>query len=412
MNIPPSLCIDLGASFTKIAFRSTPDATSRLLQDADLPDDHHFCIPTVAARNVDTNEWVFGIEAMDLESGPRVQVYQNWKAQLFDPTRSVAFDVLDDTDAETREVLLAGDPALRALDVCTRFLGWLYGEQIPSMLEGSGISSEISDVESQLCIPDFVVDDSLAMRLENAMQKIGYRSTNRFTLSEPKANLIGVLTEGANALTRTGRPNPAVMFGDTAVLEQLGIPGQAVLLVDVGAYTTDFALAGFTQDPEAGITQDPSESMPHGIRKLDDWLLSGAPTVDRERVESSAAEREHFHATIHGGIAGPRPEEYGLTQPVVDETVDRFTRDILDALATFLGTHEPAGLVAAVLTGGGANVRGIANRLARALYEREIATLHAPKDTDAPLDRVMYGLRPELVRGASAIGGASILYRS
>ncbi|MEO0605261.1 MAG: hypothetical protein AAF211_27775, partial [Myxococcota bacterium] len=301
-----------------------------------------------------------------------------------------------------------GDPALRALDVATRFLQWLYDDQIPQMVG----NIDISAVQTQLCVPDFVLDDALAMRLENTMHAIGYRSTNRFTLSEPKANLIGVLTEGANALTRSGRPNPAVMFGDTEVLKRLASPGEAVLLVDVGAFTTDFALAGFTQDPDAGFAQDPSESLAHGIRRLDEWLLADAPTVDRQRVESSAAEREHFHATIHGGIAGPRPEEFGLTQPVVDATVDRFTQAILDGITRFLADHEPGGLVAAVLTGGGSNVRGIANRLAAALYERDIATLHAPKQTDAPLDRVMYGLRPELVRGASAIGGASILYRT
>ncbi|MEM6926838.1 MAG: hypothetical protein AAF602_07930 [Myxococcota bacterium] len=408
MSIPPSLCIDLGASFTKIAYRSAPDATARLVTDADLPDDQHFCIPTVAARNRATDAWVFGVEAMDLKSGPRVEVFQNWKAQLFDPARDVSFDVLDDIPDDVRRVLLEGDPALRALDVATRFLAWLYEDQIPQMVG----TIDISAVQTQLCVPDFVLDDALAMRLENTMHAIGYRSTNRFTLSEPKANLIGVLTEGANALTRSGRPNPAVMFGDTEVLKRLARPGEAVLLVDVGAFTTDFALAGFTQDPDAGFAQDPSESLAHGIRKLDEWLLADAPEVDRRRVESSAAEREHFHATIHGGIAGPRPEEFGLTQPAVDATVDRFTQEILDGITRFLTDHEPGGLVAAVLTGGGSNVRGIANRLAAALYQRDIATLHAPKQTDAPLDRVMYGLRPELVRGASAIGGASILYRT
>lgn len=408
MNILPSLCIDLGASFTKIAFRDSPDATTRLLQDAELPDDEHFCIPTVAARNVQRDAWVFGTEAMDMRSGPRVEVFQNWKAQLFDPDREVSFDVLDEVDDDVRNFLLEGDPGLRALDVATRFLEWLHDEQIPKMLRGI----DLSQVETQLCVPDFVLDDTLAMRLEGILHGLGFRNrAGAFTLSEPKANLIGVLTEGVNALTRSGRPNPAVMFGDTAVLKRLARPGQAVLLVDVGAFTTDFALAGFTHDPEAGFAQDPSHSIAHGIRKLDEWLLAGASELDRERVESSAQEREHFHTTIHGGIAGPRPEEYGLTQPEVDATVERFTQVILDGVTEFLGDNEPGGLVAAVLTGGGSNVRGIANRLAHALYEREIATLHAPKATDAPLDRVMYGLRPELVRGASAIGGSSILYR-
>ena len=408
-QLPPSLCIDLGASFTKIAFRESPDATSHLLRKADLPDEHHFCIPSVAARNTARDAWVFGVDAMDLKSGSRVQVFQNWKADLFEPEeeREVGFDVLDGASDEARALLLDNYPALRALDVATRYLKWLNHEQIPAMLG----HSRHRDAEVQLCVPDFVLDDPLATRLEQIMRDVGFRNPGVYALSEPKANLIGILTEGQNALTQGGRPNLGAMFGSAEVLRTLARADQAVLIIDVGAFTTDLALASFAHRTGSGFDEDPSLSVRLGVRRLDEWILEAAPDEERMRVESSASEREHFHATVHGGVAGPRPEEVGLTSASVDAAVSRFTQEIVKAVDGFLDDHGTDSLYAAVLTGGGSNIPGIANRLAAALGEKNLGALHAPRTTEAPARLKKYSLRPELVRGASAVGGASILFR-
>ena len=401
MSFPPSLCIDLGASFTKVAYRSDPHATTHLLRQSELPDDHHFCIPSVAARNKATGAWVFGVEAMDLRSGPRVEVYQNWKADLFQPTeeRDVGFDVLDGTTDEVRELLMDKHPPLRALDVVARYLQWLYTEQLPLMFG----HTEFRKAQVQLCVPDFVLDDSLSMRLERLLKRIGFRNQGNYTLSEPKANLIGVLTEGQNALTQAGAPNLGAMFGDTNVLRTLAEPGQAVLIVDVGAFTTDLALAGFAHSGD-GFEDDPSQSVRLGVRRLDDLILEGADSQARARIGGSAGEREHFHriAYAHAPSAQVLNREMGLDPAGVDAVVDRFATSILKAIDDFLthhGTHE---LFAAVLTGGGSNIPALANRLAAALATRNLGALHAPASTEAPPTLQRYVLGPELVRGASA----------
>lgn len=408
MSLPPSLCIDLGASYTKIAYRELPGATSHLLTQSDLPDEHHFCIPSVAARSTTRDAWVFGVEAMDLRSGPRVEVFQDWKSDLFLPEeeRGIGFDVLDDTSDEVRTLLIERTPSLRALDVATRFLRWLHDEQLPEMLAEH---PRYREAEVQLCVPDFVLDDPLAPRLEALMRAIGFRNEGSFTLSEPKANLIGILTEGQNALTQSGGINVGAMVGDAAVLRSLARPDQAVLLVDVGAFTTDLALASLHRTDAPG-TEDPAHSARLGVRRLDDWILEAARPEARARIDGSAAEREHFHRMAFG--PQPRVEEFGLSVDHVEATLKRFTDEILAVVDTFLAENPDDHLFSAVLTGGGSNIRGIANRLAAALGQRDIQALHAPGSIDAPHHLRRYALGPELVRGASAIGGCSILYRA
>lgn len=408
MTLPPSLCIDLGASYTKIAYRDRPDATTHLVRAPELPDEHHFCIPSVAARNRVDDRWVFGVDAMDLSSGPRVEVFQNWKADLFDPDGDgVGLDVLDDAAPEAVALLVEGTPLLRAYDVAVRFLRWLHDVQLPLML------SEFPNyraAEVQLCVPEFVLEESVAPRLEAVMRDLGYRNEGSYTLSEPKANLIGILTEGQNAVAGDGSPNIGAMFGDASVLRTLAQPGHAMLLVDIGAYTTDLALASLASIGGA-VDQDPAVSARLGVRRLDDWVLESADPEARARVNRSAAEREHFHAMVYGGVVGPQPAEFGLTEAAVDDTIGRFTAAILDVIGAFLYAYGAERPFAAVLTGGGSNIRPIANRLASALAERGIESLHAPISTDAPAQLQKYALGPELVRGASAIGGCSILYR-
>jgi hypothetical protein len=414
-SLPASsaLCIDLGAAFTKVAYREDANSAAHLLRHPDLDfDEHRFCIPSVAARNTETDRWVFGAEAMGLRSGPRVEVYQNWKADLFrgedDP--ELGLGQLEDATPEAARLLMERFPQLRALDVASRFLRWLHDEQIPDMLGHQRFRA----AQVQLCVPEFVVGGPLASRTEQLMEAAGFRNRGCFTLSEPKANLVGVLTEGENRLTRAGNPNLAAMFGDASVLRALAQPDHAVLFLDVGAFTTDFALANFAKRRGAGFEEDPCASATLGVRLLDDLILREAPAAVRERVASGPAERESFHAAVHGGeqhFLGADPlEPFGLTPAAVDAALAEFTGAILEETTRFLADHGDEHVYAVVLTGGGNNIPGIANRLAAALGTTDLHALYAPAATAAPLHLTRHALRQELVRGASAIGGASILF--
>ncbi|MEN0064630.1 MAG: hypothetical protein AAGA48_20950 [Myxococcota bacterium] len=406
MTVPDSLCIDLGASFTKIGYRVAPPAETHLLTHPDLTDEQHFCIPSVAARSPASNRWVFGPHAAGLKAGPRVELHDNWKAELFAPDEG-EFSMLDGADPEVRAELVAKVPQLRAFDVVERYLRWLYDVQLPAMLG----HDDFKAAQAQLCVPDFVLDSPLASRLDGLMRDIGFVNDGVYTMSEPKANLIGVLSEGRNPLTASGEPNLGAMFGDLSVLRTLSTPGQGVLIVDVGAFTTDIALAGFVHDGRQ-FDQDPAMSARLGVRKLDEWILADASDEDAARARSNVLEREHFHRQVFGGPTGARqPQTFGLTVDRVDAAVDRFATAILTEMDTFLERSEAHTSFNGVLTGGGANIRGLAKRLAKGLADRGVGALHAPTTTDAPANVQRYGLGPELVRGASAMGGCSILYR-
>ncbi len=406
MTVPDSLCIDLGASYTKIAYRPAPPADTHLLAHPDLTDPLQVCIPSVAARNPASDRWVFGAQAAGLKAGPRVELHDNWKADLFAP-ESGELSMIEDATPAVRRELVAKVPLLRAFDVAERFLRWLHDVQLPAMLD----VDDLSHAQAQLCVPDFVLDSPLAPRLDRLMRDIGFVNDGAFTMSEPKANLIGVLSEGRNPVTASGEPNLLAMFGDLSVLRTLSTPGQGVLVVDVGAFTTDLALSGFGNDGSQ-FDEDPATSARLGVRKLDEWILETATPEARDQALSSAEEREHFHRQVFGAARIPaRPESLGLDAAAVDAAVDRFAQAILDEVDRFVASVDAHVSFNAVLTGGGSNIVGVARRLARGLVDRGVGSLHAPDSTEAPASIRRYPLGPELVRGGSAMGGCSILYR-
>lgn len=412
MFFPPSLCIDLGASFTKVAYRPKPDATSHLLEDPDLTfDPGRFCIPSVAARNKATGAWVFGAQAMDLRSGGKVEVFQNWKADLFLPAdqRTADLSVLEGASPEAAELLLDADPHLRAMDVAARYLCWLYDEQLPAMLG----SKEFTRAQVQICVPEFVRDDtSFSAVLDLVMSWAGFRNSGGFALSEPRANLIGILTGGTNIVARSGRPDLGAMLGDADILRALSKPDQAVLFVDIGAFTTDLALVSLARHQGGGFDDAPSRSKRLGVRFLDDLVLKEAIPEERAHIEASAQDREALHDKYSAAhFAGGDPfSVYGLTAEIVDGCMASFAASVVREIRSFLAESASVVPFAAVLTGGGCNIPPVANRLAGALAELGVRWFHAPEGTVAPPTALRNVLRGELVRGASAIGGASILF--
>ncbi|MEM0969848.1 MAG: hypothetical protein AAGJ31_10890, partial [Verrucomicrobiota bacterium] len=179
----PTLAIDLGAAFTKVAFRPQPDAPARLLTHPDLSfDEHRFCIPTVAATDTRTERWVYGADAMDLPHRGAIEVYRDWKSCLFQPKkeRPVGFSSMDEAKPSVVEFFQFTFPYLRAREVAGRFLGWLREEMIPEML-----GHPIPDgVQVQLCVPDFVIRGDLGHLCEQMMQEAGFENYGFYTLSE------------------------------------------------------------------------------------------------------------------------------------------------------------------------------------------------------------------------------------
>lgn len=414
-----SLCIDLGAAFTKVAYRESPESTSHLLRHSSLNfDESRFCIPSVAAHNRRTDVWVFGTEPMEYKAGGSVEVFRNWKADLFqqDAGGPLGGSFLEDASPQLLEFLRFTYPHLQAREVAVRYLRWLHHEMIPEML-GKPISPT---VEVQLCVPEFVIQGTLGPLMEQIMAEAGFENTGLYTLSEPKANLVGVLTEGRNVLTRTGRPSRTGMFGDSHIIGRLSHEGEAVLFVDVGAYTTDLALADFSTDSEGSFAHDPSHSTSLGVSLLDKMIVARLDPDQRAIFETqlTPAEWEQIHAVEYGGerhFLGEVswvPSQHGQTLPqdLVQTCLEEFASAISQSVRQFLGMCRYNAVRIAVLTGGGCNLAHVSHRLARDLAALGITILYAPESTRVPPELEKHSLNQELVRGSSGIGGASILF--
>ncbi len=413
----PSLCIDLGAAFTKIAYRDKPTHKTHLLRHPELNfDEQRFCVPSVAARNARTGEWVFGVEAMDYRPSESIEVYRNWKSDLFHPgdDRPMGFRMLEDASPTLVQFLEFTYPHLRVREVAVRYLRWLREEMIPAMLH----QSDPVDMEVLLCVPEFVVRGSMGPIVEQLMTEAGYRNSGLFTVSEPKANLVGVLTEGRNSLTSRDRPSRATMFGGSAMVERFAMEGEGLLFIDIGAYTTDFALADLLRGPEQGFDEDPSESVPLGIRMLDDLVTKRLEEGMRKKVESLPPSGwERLHAVVYGGERHFASEsewavDHDLTLPVdvVQGCVESFAEAVGGSVERFLAAHGSDHYRTAVLTGGGINLTAISNRLAQKLSGLGFETLFAPATVRVPAGMESHPLSQEVIRGASGIGGASILF--
>ena len=411
-----SLCIDLGAAFTKVAYRELPESTTHLLRHPTLNfDESRFCIPSVAAHNLRTDAWAFGVDPMDLRAGEFIEVFRNWKSDLFhyDTGVPLGIDFLEDASPMLLDFLQFTYPRLKSRDVAVRYLRWLHNEMIPAML-GKPIPP---GVEVQVCVPEFVIQGSVGPLVETIMEEAGFENAGLYTLSEPKANLIGVLTEGRNVLARSGRPSRTGMFGDGHIIGRLS-HGESVLFIDIGAYTTDLALADLSRDDEGSFDDDPSESTPLGVSLLDKMVVSRLePRLRQVFGESlSASDWELIHARDYGGehhfgaSSWVAPDGSKLPQDLVHHCLEEFSSKVSLIVQRFLEQNRPTSLRTAVLTGGGSNLTQVANRLVRELAGLGIRVLYAPESTFVPQEIEKHPLRQELVRGASGIGGASILF--
>ena len=85
----PTLSIDLGASYTKVAYRPAclPSTAGTVLAEAKvLMVDNSPLIPSLAIRTRDAAQpWIFGRRAAAINPNHEMQVFPNWKADTAIP---------------------------------------------------------------------------------------------------------------------------------------------------------------------------------------------------------------------------------------------------------------------------------------------------------------------------------------
>jgi hypothetical protein len=400
-------------------------------------DSDDFCVPSVAAWRERDDRWVFGAEAADLVEGNGIRVFRNWKPDLFPASgrsgrrRPVAAG--EPTEREERQALRSGPGSyLRARIVARRFLEWLRAEVVPELVPGA----DGERVAARLCIPDFALHSAQAADLERLLAAAGWGGDGPRCCSEPMAHVTGVLTDGRNAILEpepgSGRwlVNVPEMFAANHLrgMARAARAGSgegeeyATLVVDIGAYTTDFALLSVDVSRRGAFPLSETASAPLGVHEMDRRIRDALPGRLGPHLDRlSARDWERFHRVVYGerrewelpgggGAVGRGTEQHAA----IGRVLGRFGVELAAALNAFLDRHRPPRVQEVILTGGGSRIPEWSAILRETLAERKVGIFYLPREGmgrgPGPGDAEEAELGGDLVRGAGAVGGASVVF--
>jgi hypothetical protein len=292
--------------------------------------------------------------------------------------------------------------------------------------------TDIGRVPVRVCVPAFVqpmssVSSSSAReRLLGILREAGWEPDENYpTVTEPFANGIGILTQGRNKTWANTRNHirdlhmPS-MFGDSPFMTAIreGSGDYVVLVVDVGSFTSDFAVLEFNAKDYEDRPRilDHSESL--GVEILDREVQAVLPPEKAARLEAiDLKNRETFKEIVYGqmkacmlGKGGMKVGE-GEEGQRIRERIRTFAGRIAHRLDSFLDENGVNELHEIVLTGGGNQIPLIRSTLRERLLGRagpSPAVLHLPLPSSEPADPGIHRLDHRLVRGGSALGAASV----
>jgi hypothetical protein len=296
-----------------------------------------------------------------------------------------------------------------------------------------------SEVPARVSLPSFGSVAKAEMLLTHILTDAGWRLDDRApVLPEPLSNAIGTFTEGVNAthLNRT-QPHYGRMFQHTGLLARMreallnGGPKSAwVLIADLGGYTADFAMVGFDlTDIDArfdgeinGKPRLAHKSRPIGVTDLDSRVRELLPEPKRKALDQAIADPdqqrlESFHKNCFGHLGrhtlkkvtiGDSAKEKGL----IREVIAQFAEEVADDAEGFLDTYQYDQIDDLILTGGGTMIPAVREALCKRLSHYGVRKVHLyMADGENPVSSIPpHPLKSVLVRGATAIGGASLYF--
>jgi hypothetical protein len=466
-------CIDFGSAYTKVALRRDPSAESELISTrAGTTTEPSFCVPSTVAVDRRGPKAVpeFGDRAASLQPGGGIEVHRNWKKAIFQrhapgakPQQSPLETLLQ--SEELRELaarfgVAAGQVAhlqqlvgsarqliggrvvsaesqqhVVAASIAPHFFHWLRQQVLEACSRLPTTGLRFDSIPVRITIPAF--DHSASADLQpgwrtllDALSKAGWPlHPEQPTIAEPYANAIGVLTKGTNSYLR-GKIRIGDMFGrsplTTVMKDATHHPLYRAMVIDVGAYTTDFS--ALTMKPDDDNTSDADaqisvlqHSQPLGVSDLDLRMIAALPKEKGDWLRKAASiDWEDFRPAVYSEGKGVRVPDLGVVGGPADAEAVRacvaeFVAQLSAETAKFLGSLEavpPGSLQELILTGGGSFVTAVRDALLSAAQAsgNEFIKVHAPalkKSTGGPL---IDKLDRTLARGAGAIGGASIYF--
>jgi hypothetical protein len=462
-------CVDFGSAYTKVSLRSAAHSTTELLRCDDATVE--LWAPTVVAA-----EWVngqarldFGYKAAGIKPGGNIAVFTDFKRDLFAATNAPAVPPLEALlgsaefgDLAAKYGVLPPElAALRSLigaartlggaqsdaDSATRrqsnaraathhYLRWLRERVLEACSRLGNKVLKYEDIPLRLAVPAFGGSGDLArdpgcVRLREALNGTGWRLDDRPFVPEPEANAIGILTKGLNVLTpKTRRLNFREMFSKGPLITVLSgdkdRPTYRALVIDVGAFTTDFAALYIDTGGKAPDTSDgiafrvTQRSVVRGVTNLDADVravltedkrsaLDGLSRKDFEAFQVGAYTEGVGYRLDRGRVLGG-----GADRPAVEKCLATFADGLAAEAVAFCQELGPAATMQElILTGGGSSIPAVRTALLKAVAEngQPFVRAHAPdlRTGQAP-SPLAERLDARDARGASALGGASIYY--
>ncbi|HJZ56003.1 MAG TPA: hypothetical protein VKE74_13635 [Gemmataceae bacterium] len=466
-------CIDFGSAFTKVALRRDPGADSQLLTPQGGVDDAAFCISsTIAVDRRGTKPVAeFGARAADLRPGGGIDVHRNWKRSIFftpaagKPHQSPLEALLQSDELRvlaTRygvavgqigylqqlvgaaKALIAG-PGGRGISaeaqqqtfasvLAAHFFHWLRQQVMTACgrLPGTGLKYE--DIPVRITVPAFALTKEGdphpgCKALTDALGKAGWPlHPDRPVVSEPYANAVGVLTKAHNVIHRS-RAQLGQMFSKgpliTVLKDPAHHPAYRALVIDVGAFTTDFADVAVRPDGETIENPDVAftvrqQSVPLGVSDLDAKVIEALPKEKGEwlRDKAPALDWEDFRRAVYSEGKGFRKAEIGLIggpsdADAIRDCLQAFVQQLTTEAFKFCEGLDSAGMQELILTGGGNFIPTVRDAVQQACQRNGqcFAKVHAPGlKRVAGSATLANKLDETFTRGATALGGASVYF--
>lgn len=373
MNEPfdvPVLGIDLGASFTKVSYRRAWQHGNRYELESEIVMlEGNALVPSLVIKTGNERKpWLFGQTAARYRPKQNDRVFVNWKSDLF-------------SEKLTPEVT-------GSLKAAGEFFGWLRQKLI---------ETEEIDVDAcrvKVCIPAFPNVKRAASILGQEMELAGWKNIIVSKVEEPRANTVGVFSEGRNTLFRTrdrnNEINPVLMDiypQSSPILAHLrssalsgGPRKKTIGVIDVGSFTTDFSVVEIDAGADAdnitaadqfshriGIINDFEKPLLASLGRKYGFMPDELSFEDREDIKRALANGKRHALAVRGDeVARIGDDSDQQTAADFAQSLANSIDQVLEDVALRLGRTR------LVLTGGGSAaplVRdAIENRLKKAGY--------------------------------------------
>lgn len=410
--LPPVIGVDLGASFTKVSYRPAWNTGGHYGEPSQMVViEGSPLVPSIVIYSVKNGKWLLGEEAADYHSTPEDRVFSNWKAALYSQRLDHKVD--------------------GAMDAASKFFEWL-GQQ----LRNTGIP--VSNSKIKICLPAFDGAAEPGRMLVERMKRCGWAGLDHSTLEEPRANTVGMFSEGSNAAHRpgpTGEILPYYMGNfpmSSVVLTHLrnhaltnGPRLVSYLIIDIGSFTTDLSLAVLDAKRDGDCIQQTTQHsfelglVDHYEKPLFDTLhsIKGIQAddlnfKDRERIKNALNSDGTINIATptHGSVTFGTDEDLKAGQALAED----FARQLATVVQHFMHGQSVQHVM---LTGGGAAIASLRATLQRQLEAQGMRVLpnNGPGAPAAEAEnKVATTVRWEntgeaLERVATALGASSVL---